>query len=371
MSTDQATYNKRTIIRWGFVSTAEVGRKNWRAIALSGNGRVTAVASASKERAEEFVDACQKYWPFEQRPVSYASFNDMISSNDVDAVYVPLPTALRKKIVVAAANAGKHVMCEKPCSPTANDLEEMVAACRRSGVRFADGDLFARSERFERIRKAVDDLGHVRRVTCQFSFRASRRWLNTNVRLNSELEPQGCLGDLGWYCVRFILWTMRWETPDRIDATILREIRRAGSPKPVPIEFSAELFFSNNASSASFYCSFVAHHQRWASVSGTRANLRVSDFATSPHEGDATRFDEDRADLVVARVCDRETVGDHETTNGEQETELFRTFNESVLSGHGTADDECWTDASLKTQRVCDRCMEVALHKKRLDDDPG
>ena len=120
-----------------------------------------------------------------------------------------LPTGLRTEWVVRAAKAGKHVVCEKPCAPSVADLRRMVDACQSHGVQFMDGVMFMQSRRMELLRQVLEDqqqVGEVRRIASAFTFRQSPEFFVENIRTDSLLEPHGCLGDLGWYCIRFALW---------------------------------------------------------------------------------------------------------------------------------------------------------------------
>src|SRR5689334_16733755 len=105
-------------LRWGILSTAEIAQKNWKAILNSGNGTVTAVASRDGRRARDFVELCQREAPFEQPPQALASYEALLKAEELDAVYIALPTGLREEWVIRAARAGKHVVCEKPCART-------------------------------------------------------------------------------------------------------------------------------------------------------------------------------------------------------------------------------------------------------------
>ncbi|MGI9515478.1 MAG: Gfo/Idh/MocA family protein [Pirellulaceae bacterium] len=355
-----------TPLRWGFVSTAQIGKRNWQAVKNSGNGIVAGVASRSRDRASEFIDECQGLCSFEQRPEAFADYLDLIRSDSIDAVYIPLPTGTRKQYVIAAAEAGKHVMCEKPCASNSADLQEMVDACRRNNVQFMDGVMYMHTARLGQLRQVLDDgasVGDLKRITCQFSFCADEAWFRSDIRLDSALEPQGCLGDLGWYCIRFVLWAMNWKMPRRVTATTLTERHREGSPGPVPVEFSAELFFPGDVSAA-FYCSFITHHQQWANVSGNRGYVHVNDFVL-PYAGDETRFEVSNADFIMdgcdfSMIDHRRTVTVAESgnsTENSEETNLFRNFSELALSGQP---DDHWCEISLKTQQVLDACLEAA-----------
>lgn len=358
--------------RWGFVSTAEIGKKNWQAIRLSGNGFVAAVASRDVARSAAFIEECQANVPFEKNPRPVGSYEELIESPDIDAVYIPLPTGLRKEYVIAAARAGKHVLCEKPCAVSFEDLQEMTEACRSANVQFMDGVMYMHTRRLATMRKVLDDgvsVGKVRRINAQFSFCADEAWLSSNIRLDSSLEPQGCLGDLGWYCIRFALWVMNFRMPWTVSGRILTERRRADSMEAVPLEFSGEMVFGNNVS-ASFYCSFITHHQQWANVSGDHGYLHVNDFVL-PYEGPEAAFEVSGATFNV-KGCDfamkdnrrREVVREpSNSASNSMETNLFRNFADLVNSGNP---DWKWVDYSLKTQEILDACLKSARDKKAV-----
>ena len=109
--------------RWGLLSTAAIARKNWKAIRLSGNGRVSAVASRTAGRAQSFIDECSAEVPQSQPPTAVGSYEELVTRDDVDAVYIPLPTGIRKEWVIAAARAGKAVLVEKPVAINAADAQ--------------------------------------------------------------------------------------------------------------------------------------------------------------------------------------------------------------------------------------------------------
>ena len=193
-------------LRIGILSTAGIGRQNWKAVVNSGNAVVTAVASRDVARAREFIRKCQQEFPFAAEPAALGSYEKLLASRDVDAVYLPVPTGLRKEWVLRAAAAGKHVVCEKPCGVNLADVQEMAAACRKNRVQFMDGVMFMHSPRLPRLREVLDDgksVGPVRWIASAFSFLGAGDFARRNIRADGRLEPTGCLGDLGWYCIRF------------------------------------------------------------------------------------------------------------------------------------------------------------------------
>lgn len=354
------------ICRWGILSTAGIARKNWHSIVLSGNGRVMAVASRSGEKAQAFIDECQASVPVPHQVAALGSYEELLKRDDIDAIYVPLPTGLRTEWVVRAAAAGKHVMVEKPCGVTADDVRAMTDACRENNVQFMDGVMFMHSARMPEIRRTLDDgssVGVIRRIASQFSFCADDEWVASNIRASSNLEPAGCLGDLGWYTIRMTLWAMNYEMPTEVRGRILHGAKRADSPHDVPMEFQGELHFASGVS-ATFFNSFRANHQQWFHISGTKGYLEVKDFVL-PYFDNTVSFDVGNHNFA-ADGCRfnmekyQRTVSVPEFSNNAataQEANLFRNFSELVVNG--TVDPH-WPDISLKTQLVLDAALSSA-----------
>jgi len=353
-------------LRFGIIGPARIARKNWRAIFHSGNCEVAAVASRDIGRSRKFIAECQAQVPFANPPLAFGSYEELLTSKNVDAVYVPLPTGLRKEWVVRAAQAGKHVVCEKPCAVSAGDLEEMISACRKNSAQFMDGVMFMHNRRLGQIRETLNDgnsVGQIKRITSHFSFLGAEDFLRANIRASRTLEPAGCLGDLGWYCLRFALWAMNWQMPRRVDGKIIS--RAANDPTGVPVEFSGELFFDGGVSSG-FYCSFVAANQQTVTITGTKGLLNVQDFV-NPFRGEPafetvqTEFHSDGCNSFARPVSEKfphaEADGNPATS---QEANMFRNFTDQIFSGKLNDDWPVW---ALKTQKVLDACLESASNR--------
>ena len=257
-------------------------------------------------------------------------------------------------------------MVEKPCGVTAADVQTMFDACDKAGVQFMDGVMFMHSARMNALRQILNDgtsIGTIRRITSQFSFYAPDDWVQSNIRASSQLEPAGCLGDLGWYTIRFSLWAMNFEMPVEVRGRILYGVKRPDSTEQVPMEFQGELHFASGVS-ASFFNSFRANHQQWANVSGTKGYLHVHDFVL-PYLGNEVAFDVCNNNFAVdgcyfnmEKGLRRVVVSeDSNNTKNAQETALFRTFGDLVLSGKR---DNYWPDVALKTQQVLDAALRSA-----------
>jgi predicted dehydrogenase len=348
-------------LRWGILGTAGIARKNWRAIHDSGNSLISAVASRDPARSRRFIADCQRDHSFAAAPAAFGSYEELIASDQVDAVYVPLPTGLRKEWVLRAAAAGKHVLCEKPCGLNLADVREMTGACWKNGVQFMDGVMFMHNPRLQRIREFLDDgksIGPIRRIMSVFSFAAGANFYDANIRVHSELEPAGCLGDLGWYCLRFALWAMNWQLPHEVTGRILSARGNRLSPSSPPTDFSGELIFGGETSMG-FYCSFRAEHQNWVTVGGAKGWLRVPDFVhpASVHE---PSFELNQT-VQLVKCCD--CAGPHsESCAVAQDTQMIRNFANQIATGK--LNDE-WPMWALKTQQVMDACYASARDASR------
>src|SRR5258705_13906509 len=102
-------------LRWGILGAANIARKNWKAIRNSGNSTVVAVASRDLKRSRAFIDECQSEAPMEATPKALASYEELAANRDVDAVYIPLPTSIRKEWVIPCAETAKPIAFPKPC----------------------------------------------------------------------------------------------------------------------------------------------------------------------------------------------------------------------------------------------------------------
>jgi predicted dehydrogenase len=213
-----------------------------------------------------------------------------------------------------------------------------------------DGVMFMHNPRLAKLRAVLDDaerIGPIRRITSVFNFLGTGDFHERNIRVQSELEPLGCLGDLGWYPIRFALWVMRWQLPRRVTGRIL-----AGGVDCAPTDFTGELYFDGGASAA-FHCSFLAMNQQWANISGTNGSVRVPDFALPSSDNNV-------AWEVNYKPVPKTEAGlylETPTTAMSQEALMFRNFASQVRSG--ALNDE-WPQSALKTQQVADACLASA-----------
>jgi predicted dehydrogenase len=108
------------MLRFGILSTAKIGRELViPAIQDAENAVVTAVASRDFSKARQLADRSSV-------PHAFGSYEEMLASDVIDAVYIPLPSAQHVEWSIKAANAGKHVLCEKPIALTAAEAGQLL-----------------------------------------------------------------------------------------------------------------------------------------------------------------------------------------------------------------------------------------------------
>lgn len=322
------TTETKSPARWGILSTANIATKVARAIHLAENADLVAVASRTEARATT--------WAQEHNvPTAYGTYDALLADALLDAIYIPLPPSLHAEWTIKAAEHGKHVLCEKPLAANADEAVAMADACRQNGVQLMDGVMWVHHERTAQMKRKLTDgtLGSLRRVTAAFTF----NWDTIpagNIRAMKEFAG-GSLGDLGYYCVRAILWAYE-EMPTQVFATARYKVG-------VDFNLAGILWFGDERI-ATLDCGFDTALRKWFEVAGTRASIVCDDF-TVPVSEDAARFWVHGSD-----------GNERNTVDGcIQEVEMIERFSQIVQSGNLEAE---WSDVAVNTTRICDALLE-------------
>jgi predicted dehydrogenase len=200
--------------------------------------------------------------------VTYADYDILLASGEIDAVIIALPNSLHKDFAIRAASAGVHVLCEKPLAVHASEAEEMIRACEEAGVKL----MTAYRLHFEEANLSVVDLvrsgklGEPRFFTSVFSMQVREG----NIRLDKELGG-GPLWDIGIYCINAARAIFRAE-PTEVFA--FGGTRDDGRFDEVHEQVSALLRFPGGVL-ASFVCSFGAKDVSAYEVVGTEGSVRL------------------------------------------------------------------------------------------------
>ena len=248
-----------TPVSWGVISTADIGmRKVIPAMQAGTRTRIDAIASRSAESAARAAAELGI-------PKSYGSYEALLADEEVEAVYIPLPNHLHLEWASAAARAGKHVLCEKPLTMTADEAEEMVAVCAAEGVLVMEAFMYRLHPMWRLVMDLVrsGSIGEVRAVTTIFSYFNDDP---ANIRNIPEVGG-GALYDIGCYAVNASRLVFGGE-PDGIKSLVRRD-----PDLGTDIVTSALLDFGGRT--ASFTCSTQMESDQRVDIHGTDGRIVV------------------------------------------------------------------------------------------------
>jgi predicted dehydrogenase len=201
-------------LRWGILSTARIGvRKVVPAIIAAARCEVVAVASRDPERAR--AAAAQL-----GIPRAHGSYEGLLADPEVDAVYIPLPNDMHAEWTIAAARAGKHVLCEKPLATSVGDAERMISVCREEGVLLMEAFMYRLHPTWEAVREMIGAgrIGELRAVQTWFSY-----FNDDPADIRNILRAGGgALFDIGCYAVNVSRMLFGAE-PDLVLGSIVRD----------------------------------------------------------------------------------------------------------------------------------------------------
>jgi len=246
-----------TPVRWGLLSTARINRRLIPAIRASARGRLVAVASRTPEAAAAYA----RDWDI---PHSFGSYEAMLASDLVDAVYISLPNHLHAEWSVRALEAGKHVLCEKPLALSLAEVDRMAAAARAHNRILAEAFMYLHLPQTRLAQAWVREgrLGEITLVRGYFSFRLSDR--PHNIRLDPD-KGGGSLWDIGVYPISFAQF-MLGALPQQVWG--LAQIGDTG----VDEVFAGQMHYATGAV-AQIGCSFRVPFYTMAEIIGTEGRL--------------------------------------------------------------------------------------------------
>ncbi|MEL6105353.1 MAG: Gfo/Idh/MocA family oxidoreductase [Planctomycetota bacterium] len=260
------------VTRFGVMGTGRITRRLVADLQSIQAVKVTAIASRSQDRADWFAS---QYGI----PAAVKTYHALLERDDVDAIYLSLPPSMHREWCVRAAQAGKHVLCEKPLALNAGEVVELHRACQSTGVRWLDATGWPHHARTHRMRELVQNgttgtLGHLSVAVSFF-----RPFQSGEHRLEKSLGG-GCLLDLGWYAAGLCRYFVG-DVPRRVFADSILE-------NGVPIRTNAMLWFDSDIT-ASLSCGYDTATRKWCEIAGSEASVICDDF-TRPWADRATRF---------------------------------------------------------------------------------
>ncbi len=243
------------VTRWGILSTANINRVVIAGARLA-DVEVVAVASRDRARADTYA---REY----DIPRAHGSYDALLADDGVDAVYISLPNSLHHEWTMRALEAGKHVLCEKPYSRRAADVEEAFDLAERRGLVLSEAFMWRHNPQTRRVLELLPEIGELQTIRATFGFELTRE---TDVRLRADLDG-GSLMDVGCYCVSGA--RLLAGEPERVQG------EQVVGPNGVDVRFTGTLRFANDVI-AEFTSSFTYEHSGLEAI-GSDGKLFVPD----------------------------------------------------------------------------------------------
>ncbi len=246
-------------IRWGLLSTANINRRLIPAIRESARGELVAVASRSQTSAQAYADE----WGI---PQAFDSYEAMLASDAVDAVYISLPNHLHAEWSIKAMQQGKHVLCEKPFALTLTEVDEMIAVSKQTGCILMEAFMYRHHPQTKIVGEMVRNgrLGRITVVRGVFNFAFDTR---ENIRLVPEWGGGG-LWDVGVYPISMAQYIMGGP-PQQVFGS--QWIGESG----VDEVFSGQMTYADDKV-AQISCSFCTPFHTFVEILGTEGRLTMN-----------------------------------------------------------------------------------------------
>lgn len=196
-------------VRWGVLGTAGIAKgQTIPGMMEAENCRLYAVAGRDPKKVRSY----QERFGFEK---AYCSYEELLEDLCVEAVYIPLPNSLHFEWVKKALQHGKHVLCEKPLTPTAEEAAELFRIAEENHVFLMEAFAYLHSPLIAAIKSEIDSsvIGSIRYMESQF---VTSDYDLSNIRMRPETKG-GCTYDLGCYTTSMVQW-MTGKVPDKVKA---------------------------------------------------------------------------------------------------------------------------------------------------------
>jgi predicted dehydrogenase len=203
-----------TKLRFGVLSTANIGLK--KVIPAMQRGEFTTVTAIASRDLAKAQDAATKLGI----ATAYGSYEELLADPNIDAIYNPLPNQLHVPWTAKAAEAGKHVLCEKPLSMTVAEAKTLLDVRARTGVKICEAFMIRSAPQWQRVRQLIDEgrIGELRAVAGVYSY------FNINpANIRNQVETGGGgLYDIGCYLVQSSRFAFQRQ-PKRVVALVDRD----------------------------------------------------------------------------------------------------------------------------------------------------
>ncbi|MBI5473727.1 MAG: Gfo/Idh/MocA family oxidoreductase [Ignavibacteriae bacterium] len=322
-------------VRYGIIGFGRFADKTIApAIRQSPNSELVAIQNRSLAKAQS--GAAEHGAPF-----AFDTAADIVAHPNVDAVFIVSPNSCHCQETILAAEAGKHVLCEKPMALNVTECERMITACAKNNVKLSVGQMVRLSPLVERMKHLVRSgfVGRIIRVEANFVYDArlsTRRWV-----LDRKIAGGGPIFDIAVHC----LDTLRYVLDDEV-VSVQGELTPI--PTPDQTEASAQLLLRfSQGTIGSIFCSYdSAVRESFIQVMGTEARISAVDFTLSDRttllklekKNESHQIDSSVENIIVPNLYVQEVT----------------MFSENILSNTNPV---LSAENALANQRVLDKAM--------------
>lgn len=186
-----------TKLRWGILGTGRIAHRFAEALSKSSSGQLMAAGSRTPEDASKFAER-------HGAPHAHADYAALLQNPEVDAVYIATPHPMHREWAVRCAEAGKHILCEKPAGMNRAEVEEMIGAARKHGVFFMEAFMYRCHPQTETLRKLIrsGEIGPIRMIHATFSYHLGK--YDPRHRLIARNLGGGSILDIGCYGISMV-----------------------------------------------------------------------------------------------------------------------------------------------------------------------
>ena len=298
-------------LRWGALSTANIGlKKVLPAMQQGQHTTVTAIASRDLAKAQRAAGALGI-------AKAYGSYEELLADPEIDAIYNPLPNQFHVPWTIRAAEAGKHVLCEKPLSLTVAEAETLLAVRAKTGVKIGEAFMIRSYPQWLRVRELLNEgrIGEIRSIMVFFSYFNNDP---ANIR-NQMASGGGALMDIGCYAVHASRYAFARE-PARVVALIDRD--------PVmQIDRLTSAILDFDGGQSIFTCSTQLVPYQRIHFFGTRGRIELEIPFNAPNDRPTRLFIDSGADVFGGGITTEAfATSDQYTLQGDA-------FSKAVLEG--------------------------------------
>jgi len=249
---------KPTPLRWGFLGTARINQSLIEPIRSSANSILSAVASRSSEKAQEYAIR----WGI---PHFHSSYEELLADPEIDIIYNSLPSGLHAEWSIKAMQAGKHVLCEKPLTTSSQDADAVIEAANQNGRIITEAFMYRHHPQTILIKQMVDDgeIGELQILRGSFCYTNNR---SSDPRFEPSLGG-GSLWDVGCYPISYARHLVGTEPIEVYGHQV------TGSTG-VDLLYTGHMLYPRRVISQ-FECSFISPYKASFEITGTTGRITI------------------------------------------------------------------------------------------------